>query len=103
MFYTVAFYGPVFNTIATLVISYNIMKIIEDCIKLLGVYKFNIMQQDSSIHVLNSKINDLEKTIYNLEKKINDNWTFTSGEINDIYPSIKAINTEIMFIKNKFE
>jgi hypothetical protein len=33
MFYTVALYGPVFNTIVTLMMSYILMKIIEDCIK----------------------------------------------------------------------
>jgi predicted nucleic acid-binding Zn-ribbon protein len=77
------------------------MKVVEDCIKLLGTYKTNIMEQNSSIEVLNSKISDIEKTISNLEKKVQDNWTFMSEEVNDIYPAIKSINTEIMLIKNK--
>jgi hypothetical protein len=101
MFYTVAFYGPVCNTIATLLIGYVVMKIVEDCIKLLGTYKTNIMEQNSSIEIINSKINDLQKNISSLEKKVQDNWVFISEEINDIYPAIKSINTEIMLIKNK--
>jgi len=108
MFYTVAFYGPVFNTIVTLMMSYVLMKIIEDCIKLLGTYKDNIKEQNSSIDIINSKINDLQNNISNLQKnisslenKVHSNWAFISEEVNDIYPAIKAINTEIMLIKNK--
>ena len=108
MFYTVALYGPVFNTIITLMMGYVLMKIIEDFIKVLGIHKVNIAEQNSSIEILNSNINDLQninsnlqKTISNLEKRIQENWTFISEEVNDIYPAIKAINTEIMLIKNK--
>jgi len=101
MFYTVALYGPVFNTIVTLMMGYILMKIIEDCIKFIGINKNTIKEQNSSIEILNSKIKDITEKISNIEMKIHDNWIFIFEEVNDIYPAIKAINTEIMLIKNK--
>jgi hypothetical protein len=101
MLYTVALYGPVFNTIVTVMMGYILMKIIEDCIKIIGINKNTIKEQNSSIEILNSKIKGINEKISNIEMKIHDNWIFILEEVNDIYPAIKAVNTEIMLIKNK--
>ena len=77
------------------------MIVIEDCIIFLGKYKARIIEQENSIELFNKKLNSMNEKISNLEKNIFDNSVFMSEEINDIYPAIKAINIEIMNIKNK--
>jgi len=79
-----------------LAIIYIIMKTIDDIIRLLVSYESIIDNQKKIIQQI--KI-DMAK----LDNKVNDNWQFLSEEVSDIYPTIKHINTEIMYIKNKME
>jgi flagellar hook-associated protein FlgK len=69
------------------------MKVINDILDLF--LKFN--------NKFEELIQDLTNKINMLEKKVDINWTVATEEINDMYPAIKAINTEIMYLKNKNE
>ena len=72
------------------------MKTIDEIIRLLVSYESIIDNQKNIIQ-------QIKIDIAKLETKVNGNWQFLSEEVSDIYPAIKYINTEIMYIKNKIE
>ena len=73
-----------------------IIKIIDDVINIIINIMTKINNQETLIKELTAKLSILENNV-------NNNWIFMSEEINDIYPAIKAVNLEIMNIKNKNE
>jgi len=89
-------YEMIFKIIMLLIIVYIIMKTIDEIIRLLVSYESIIDNQKNIIQ-------QIKIDIAKLETKVNGNWQFLSEEVSDIYPAIKYINTEIMYIKNKIE
>ena len=79
------------------------IKIVDDILNILITNMIFVKVRLTTIDTQETTIQDLLKKIAALEKKVHHNWLFLSEEVNDIYPCIKAINTEIMYLKNKME
>ena len=71
-----------------------ITKVIDALIKVLENNK-------SEIYELKELNTEIKKEIRILEERVKTNYSVIYEEINDIYPAIKYINTEIMYIKQK--
>jgi 50S ribosomal subunit-associated GTPase HflX len=87
-----------------------IMKVIDSIIDIILVNKIKMIEIANEIDNLKDEVNKLNQQLkpfiksndYSIvSKRVDDNWTFLSEEITDIYSAIKNINTEIMYIKDK--
>jgi NAD-specific glutamate dehydrogenase len=87
-----------------------IMKLMDSSVDILIMHRMNMLKIENEIDILKDEVNKLNQQLkpfikgneYSLvTKRVDDNWNFLSEEISDIYASIKYINTEIMFIKDK--
>lgn len=86
------------------------MKLMDSSIDILIMYRLNMLKIENEIDILKDEVNKLNQQLkpfikgneYSIvSKRVDDNWSFLSEEISDIYAAIKNINTEIMFIKDK--
>lgn len=82
----------------------------DSSVDILIMHRMNMLKIENEIDILKDEVNKLNQQLkpfikgneYSLvTKRVDDNWNFLSEEISDIYASIKYINTEIMFIKDK--
>jgi peptidoglycan hydrolase CwlO-like protein len=80
--------------VTIIIIFYLITKVIDALIKVLENNK-------SEIYELKELNTEIKKEIRILEERVKTNYSVIYEEINDIYPAIKYINTEIMYIKQK--
>jgi hypothetical protein len=101
--------GP-FIIAGILLILTIIMRIMDSGIDIIIKYKLQMIEIGKDVDILKDEVNKLNQQLkpfikgneYSLvTKKVDDNWNFLSEEISDIYASIKYINTEIMFMKDK--
>ena len=97
--------------IALIVIALTIIiKLLDSSIDILIEHKLKMIEIANEIDTLKDEVNKLNQQLKPfiksndtsiISKRVDDNWLFLSEEISDIYSSIKNINTEIMYIKNK--
>jgi len=87
-----------------------IMKLMDNSIDILIMHRLNMLKIENEIDILKDEVNKLNQQLkpfiksndYSIiSKRVDDNWSFLSEEITDIYSAIKNINTEIMYIKDK--
>jgi len=101
--------GP-FIIAGILLILTIIMRIMDSGIDIIIKYKLQMIEIGKDVDILKDEVNKLNQQLkpfiksndYSIvSKKVDDNWSFLSEEITDIYSAIKNINTEIMYMKNK--
>jgi len=87
-----------------------IMKLMDSSMDILIMHKRKMIEIANEVDILKDEVNKLNQQLkpfiksndYSIvSKRVDQNWSFLSEEITDIYAAIKNINTEIMFIKDK--
>ena len=103
MAYTMLFEEQILIYTTLIILIVFMIKIVDDILNIIINNMIIVKGRLTTIDTQETTIKDLLNKIVALERKVDQNWVFLSEEVNDIYPSIKAINTEIMYIKNKME